>query len=65
MADKETDCTFALDTETGGVAWYLPKANPELTEQQAMVIAVARLEGSFAKIADALYAIADAIGRDE
>lgn len=65
MSDRETDCTFALDTETGGVVWYLPKANPELTEQQAMVIAVARLEGSFTKVADALYAIADAIGRDK
>ena len=51
---------FAVNKETGGLERYY--TNPELTEKEAEIIAVARLSNGLSEIAKGLNAIADAIG---
>jgi hypothetical protein len=57
----ESRLTFAYNPETNGVEWYVPKDAPDVTTEQAMVIAVAQLGAGLSEIASGLHAVADAI----
>jgi hypothetical protein len=59
MSEQETDVTFFCDNNT--ISWHFPQMRPDLTTDQAMVIAVFGLGQAMQEIASSLSDVAEAI----
>ena len=57
---QDSDVIFAISKE-GGLEWFYPEKRPDLTAEQALVIAVSELNRGLREIASGLHAIADSI----